>query len=174
MSAEVIVTQRVATPAGDIILASYCEQLCLSDWVINRHRERIDKHLQRFLRTTMVEGETPVISQARSQLEEYFAGKRRKFTIPLLLVGTPWQQNVWHEIYTLPYATTITYARLAARLGMPDGVRATANAVGANTHSIFIPCHRVLGAGNTLTGYAGGIDAKRVLLDLEGVNYSLK
>ena len=90
------------------------------------------------------------------------------FDIPLLLVGTDFQKKVWEQLLAIPYGETVSYGELAASLGMPSAVRAVANANGANAISIFVPCHRVTGSGQTLTGYGGGLDAKRFLLELEG------
>jgi methylated-DNA-[protein]-cysteine S-methyltransferase len=103
----------------------------------------------------------------RRQLEEYFAGERGSFDLPVAPAGTPFQQGVWAELQRIGYGTTITYAELAARIGRPTAIRATGAANGANPVSIVIPCHRVIGSNGTLTGYGGGLEAKRFLLDLE-------
>lgn len=135
----------------------------MCDWPLEKHRKR----LERMLDAEFVEGSTPVIDRAIAQLDEYFAGLRRQFDIPLLLVGTPFQKSVWTELLAIPYATTISYAELARRIGRPTAVRAVANSNGANALSIFVPCHRVIGADSSLTGYAGGLLAKNYLLNLE-------
>lgn len=106
--------------------------------------------------------------QAAAQLDEYFAGKRKAFSVPLLLVGTDFQKAVWQELQNIPYGAAITYAEEARRIERPEAVRAVANANGANALSIFVPCHRVIGANGMLGGYAGGADAKRWLLEMEG------
>ena len=103
----------------------------------------------------------------RRQLEEYFAGERSSFDLPVAPAGTPFQQGVWAELQRIGYGTTITYAELAARIGRPTAIRAAGAANGANPVSIVIPCHRVIGSNGTLTGYGGGLEAKRFLLDLE-------
>jgi methylated-DNA-[protein]-cysteine S-methyltransferase len=107
------------------------------------------------------------LAAARAQLEEYFAGARTSFDLPLAPAGTPFRQVVWEELQRIGYGETTTYAALAARIGRPSAVRATGAANGANPISIIIPCHRVIGSNGSLTGYGGGIDAKRFLLDLE-------
>lgn len=135
----------------------------MCDWPVEKHRKR----LERMLDAEFVGGSTPVIDRAIAQLDEYFAGLRRQFDIPLLLVGTPFQKSVWTELLAIPYATTISYAELARRIGRPTAVRAVANSNGANALSIFVPCHRVIGADSSLTGYAGGLLAKNYLLNLE-------
>lgn len=111
--------------------------------------------------------ELSVIDAAARQLDEYFRGKRKSFDIPLLTVGTDFQKKVWRLLASIPYGSTASYSELSNLLGCPGAVRAVANANGANAISIFIPCHRVIGSDGSLTGYAGGLDAKRFLLDLE-------
>jgi methylated-DNA-[protein]-cysteine S-methyltransferase len=103
----------------------------------------------------------------RRQLEEYFAGERRMFDLLVSPAGTPFQQRVWAELQRIGYGETISYAELAARIGRPTAIRAAGAANGANPVSIIIPCHRVIGSDGSLTGYGGGIEAKRALLDLE-------
>ena len=101
------------------------------------------------------------------QLSEYFAGTRRTFDVDLALRGTPFQVAVWEELCRIPYGDTITYAELARRIGKPSAVRAVGAANGANPIAIIVPCHRVIGANGSLTGFGGGLPTKRALLDLE-------
>ena len=108
-----------------------------------------------------------VLDRAARQLDEYFAAQRRVFDVPLLTVGTPFQRAVWELLTEIPFGGTRSYAWLAAQLGHPRAVRAVAAANRANALSIFIPCHRVVGSDGSLTGYAGGLAAKRLLLGLE-------
>lgn len=110
----------------------------------------------------------PVLVAARDQLAEYFLGQRREFDLPLAPRGTDFQQRVWLRLREIPYGETRTYGHLAAELGMPPGAsRAVGLANGANPLSIVVPCHRVVGSDGSLTGFGGGIDRKRYLLDLE-------
>ncbi len=110
------------------------------------------------------------LAPAALQLEEYLAGERRTFDLPLdARAGTPFQQRVWAALEAIPYGTTTTYGALAAGLGAPGAVRAVGAANGRNPLSIVRPCHRVVGARGALTGYGGGLPAKRALLALEGV-----
>jgi methylated-DNA-[protein]-cysteine S-methyltransferase len=104
---------------------------------------------------------------ARRQLEQYFAGERRAFDLHVAPPGTPFQQAVWAELQRIGYGETISYAELAARIGRPTAIRAAGAANGANPISIIIPCHRVIGSNGSLTGYGGGLEAKRALLELE-------
>jgi methylated-DNA-[protein]-cysteine S-methyltransferase len=106
-------------------------------------------------------------AELRRQLAEYFSGERRAFDLRLAPRGTPWQRAVWAALLTVPYGETIGYAELAARAGRPGAARAAGAANGRNPIAIVLPCHRVVGAGGRLTGYAGGVDAKAWLLALE-------
>ena len=108
-----------------------------------------------------------LLGEARSQLGEYFAGERVEFDLPLAPTGTEFQRRVWHALEEIPYGETISYGELARRIGRPTASRAVGMANGRNPISIVVPCHRVIGAGGTLTGYAGGVERKRFLLDLE-------
>ena len=108
-----------------------------------------------------------VLQVCKDQLENYFSGKTIAFDLLLQLEGTEFQQKVWAELLKIPYGETITYMELAVRLGDPKAVRAVGTANGRNPLAIVIPCHRVIGAGNKLTGYAGGIWRKKILLELE-------
>jgi methylated-DNA-[protein]-cysteine S-methyltransferase len=112
-------------------------------------------------------------ADARRQLEEYFAGERRAFDLPLDLQGTPFQLAVWERLREIPYGSTISYLQLAVSLGRRDRVRAAGSAVGRTPVPIVVPCHRVLGSDGSLTGYGGGLDRKRALLDLEQGRLSL-
>lgn len=100
-------------------------------------------------------------------LKAYFDGKTPKFDLPLGAQGTPFQQKVWQQIAAIPYGETITYTQLAERCGLPNGARAAASATGRNPISLIVPCHRVMGSDGSLRGYAGGLDRKQYLLDLE-------
>jgi len=108
-----------------------------------------------------------VLDACKQQLENYFCGKTIFFDLPLSPAGTEFQQKVWAELLKIPYGETITYMELAVRLGDPKCIRAAGTANGKNPIAIIIPCHRVIGAGNKLTGYAGGIWRKKMLLELE-------
>lgn len=161
--------KRYESPCGVLMLGSFGDKLCLCDWQVEKHRYHVDRRLKRLLRAEFEEGTSEVIGKAERQLDEFFAGQRREFDIPLLFVGTDFQKTVWNELLKIPFGQTISYGEMARRIGMPKAVRAVANANGANSMSIFVPCHRVIGSDRSLTGYGGGLDAKRMLLELEGV-----
>ncbi|NSX03953.1 methylated-DNA--[protein]-cysteine S-methyltransferase [Cupriavidus gilardii] len=110
-----------------------------------------------------------LLAQAEQELTEYFAGARQRFTVPLRLAGSAFQQQVWQALCEIPFGETVSYGQLALGLGLPPGhARAVGSAVGRNPISVIVPCHRVLGAKGALTGYAGGTDRKQALLRLEG------
>jgi len=115
----------------------------------------------------------PVLREAMAQLAAWFAGERTGFDLPLdLQAGTSFQQEVWQALRAIPHGGTTSYAEIARRLGRPAAARAVGAAVGRNPVSIVVPCHRVLGSGGSLTGYAGGLERKTALLKLEGVGAS--
>ena len=109
-----------------------------------------------------------ILARARRQLEEYFAGTRMTFDVPLEPTGTPFEQRVWEALRAIPYGTTASYGVLARQLGDPHATRAVGAANGRNPIPIIVPCHRVVGARGELTGFGGGIDRKRWLLEHEG------
>lgn len=164
-----IKTRRYESPCGILMLGSFDDKLCLCDWQVEKHRDHVDRRLKRMLNAEFEEGTSEVIDKAIKQLDEFFAGQRKIFDIPLLFVGTDFQKTVWNELLKIPFGKTVSYGEMARRIGMPKAVRAVANANGANSMSIFAPCHRVIGSDHSLTGYGGGLDAKRTLLKLEGV-----
>lgn len=112
-------------------------------------------------------GAHPLLTLAAEQLEEYFEGRRRVFDLPLELVGTPFQQRAWRALASIPYGTTISYGEQARRLGRPRAARAVGAANACNPIAIVLPCHRVVGADGSLTGYGGGLEVKRALLEHE-------
>ncbi len=162
-----VYTQIYHSPCGEIILASIGDELCLCDWNTMPCAERNQLRLRRLLKPDFCEKESETIRQAQTQLDEYFAGKRKVFDLKLRLVGTDFQKNVWSALMEIPCGETRSYMQIAERIGSPKGVRAVAQAIGANGLGIVVPCHRVIGANHSLTGFAGGLEAKRFLLDLE-------
>ncbi len=111
-----------------------------------------------------VHGTDPILSSTSAQLDEYFAGTRTAFDLPLAAAGTPFQRSVWAALERVPYATTCSYADIARAIGSPNAVRAVGAANGRNPISIIVPCHRVIGADGSMTGYGGGLARKRWLL----------
>jgi len=160
-----IAVRAVKTPLGTLrVAASYDHVLYLE----LPHRRGsatpgppLDEH-------ALMRGDTPALRSAVVQLQEYFAGTRRRFDLPLAPRGTPFQLRVWRELRKIPYGRTITYAELARRAGNDRACRAVGAANGRNPLPIIVPCHRVIGTDGSLTGFGGGIEAKRKLLSLEG------
>jgi methylated-DNA-[protein]-cysteine S-methyltransferase len=109
-----------------------------------------------------------VLLRAMEQLVEYFVGKRKSFDMPIGLGGTDFQRKVWMEVAKIPFGQTTTYMKLAQKLDNPAAIRAVGAAIGANPILIILPCHRIVGSDGGLTGYAGGLDRKKALLELEG------
>jgi methylated-DNA-[protein]-cysteine S-methyltransferase len=161
--------QYFKSPVGELILGTYNEQLCLADWRYRKMRAEIDARIQNGLKSEYVEENSPIIHVAINQLTEYFNSERKEFVIPLKLVGTDFQKSVWEELLKIPFGKTETYLGLSGKLGNEKAIRAVASANGANAISIIIPCHRIIGSDGKLVGYAGGLQAKKKLLDLEGV-----
>ncbi len=162
-----MLTQHYVSPCGELLLGSVGGELCLCDWRGVMDRTAVKRRVERYLHADASEGSGAVLQLAAQQLDEYFGGERQSFSVPLRCAGTAFQQRVWQALLQVPYGATLFYAELARATGCPRSVRAVASACGANALSIFVPCHRIIGAGGALTGYAGGIEAKRFLLELE-------
>ncbi|HCW97617.1 methylated-DNA--[protein]-cysteine S-methyltransferase [Pantoea piersonii] len=150
----------VSTPVGELKLVASERGLAAILW------KNDDPHGSRFLPQTRDEAH-PVLIEAERQLREYFAGERRCFTLPLDFVGTEFQKKVWNALVAIPFGETRSYSEIARQIGHPQAVRAVGAANGRNPLSIVAPCHRVIGANGKLTGFAGGLEVKAFLLDLE-------
>lgn len=155
-----LASQTVASPVGTLTLVADATGLAAILWP-NDSATRVP------LGPLTEDPNHPILTQAATQLSEYFAGKRQTFTLPLSFHGTPFQQKVWQALLTIPFGQTRTYAQIARQIGSPEAVRAVGAANGKNPISIVAPCHRVIGANGKLTGFAGGMAAKAKLLDLE-------
>jgi methylated-DNA-[protein]-cysteine S-methyltransferase len=156
------------SPLGELILMATEDKLCLCDWKYRKMRASIDKRILDHYKTEVREISNEIINETIHQLNDYFEKKRTEFDIPLELLGTEFQQRVWQELRHIPYGKTISYLQLSKNLGDEKAIRAAATANGANGISILIPCHRVIGSDGALTGYAGGLPAKKKLLIIEG------
>jgi AraC family transcriptional regulator of adaptative response/methylated-DNA-[protein]-cysteine methyltransferase len=163
----------IDTPIGEMIAGATDTHLVLFEF---EHRRMYGAQLDRLraaLDCEFVEGETSVHDMLRAELDEYFAGTRREFTVPLLVPGTPFQRRVWEALQRIPHGSTTSYARLAESIGQPTATRAVARANGDNRIAIIIPCHRVIGSDGQLVGYGGGLWRKKKLLELEGRSQTL-
>lgn len=159
---------QLPTPLCPMVACASSRGVCLLEFADNRRLERELKELTGLLKATAVSGENRHLEMLRSQLQDYFTGQLKKFTVPLHTPGTEFQQAAWKVLQDIPYGETRSYKQQAIALGNPKAVRAVAAANGRNRVSIVIPCHRVLGADGSLTGYGGGLDRKKWLLDHEG------
>lgn len=168
MSENQILIKSWKSPVGELILGSIDDKLCLCDWKYRKLRYQVDFRIKEALNASFIEGESPVLLKTISQLKEYFDGTRETFDIPLRPAGTPFQVSVWKSLLLVNYGYTESYLGLATIFGKVEAIRAVASAIGANTISILIPCHRIIGKNGKLTGYAGGINTKKDLLLLEG------
>jgi len=130
-------------------------------------RSTVDNRIKKGLDAEFIEQNDEILTKTKLQLDEYLAGNRKQFEIPLLTVGTDFQKSVWNALLKVPYGTTSTYLQLAKDINNPKAVRAVANANGANSIGIIIPCHRIIGTNGELVGYGGGLAVKKRLLKLE-------
>lgn len=154
-------------PIGDMIVGATDAGICLFDFRYRKNLSAIQSRITTGLNASFEEGIHPLFSVLKSEMDEYFAGKRQNFDLPLLQVGSEFQKKVWQSLLQIPFGHTRSYLQQARNLGNEKAIRAIASANGANALAILIPCHRVLGADGSLTGYAGGLVAKRRLLQLE-------
>lgn len=166
-----IYTYHYKSSFGELIIGEFDNKLVLCDWKYRKMRDSIDKRLSTFFNTTFTEvngsSKYVIIQQTISQLELFFTNQLQSFDIPLQFAGTPFQMSVWKALLKIPFGKTISYLELSRILGDEKAIRAVASANGANSISIIVPCHRVIGSNGELTGYAGGISAKQKLLKLE-------
>jgi len=171
-----IKTDYFKTHFGELIIGSFKDKLCLCDWRYRKNRKSIDDRISKLLNANFVQDSSSIIDQAKNQLSQYFNNKRTDFNLPIELLGSEFQISVWKELLNIPFGKTISYKALSKLLNHPEAIRAIANANGANAISIIVPCHRIIGSNGELVGYAGGIDAKKKLLLLEGalINNQLK
>ncbi|MBA4250864.1 MAG: XRE family transcriptional regulator [Chlorobiaceae bacterium] len=167
---RVINITRLETPLGTMFAGAVEEGVCLFEFSDRKMLETELKTLAKKLNANILHSDNKHFDNLKKEVEEYFEGKRKIFTLPLITIGTPFQQAVWKELQNIPYGATRSYKEQATAINLPSAVRAVANANGMNKISIIIPCHRVIGADGTLTGYGGGLSRKKWLLDLEKRN----
>jgi AraC family transcriptional regulator of adaptative response/methylated-DNA-[protein]-cysteine methyltransferase len=169
---EIVNLTNVETDLGLMIAGATDKGVCMLEFADCKLLEFELRQLIAIFKAPLVQGDNPQFHTLRNQLEEYFKGKRRNFDISLDLAGTEFQKQVWLSLLKIPYGCTISYAKQAELLGKPSAVRAVANANGKNKISIILPCHRVIGADGSLTGYGGGIWRKKKLLEFEREHFT--
>jgi AraC family transcriptional regulator of adaptative response/methylated-DNA-[protein]-cysteine methyltransferase len=150
-----------------MVAGAYGGRLCLLEFADRRALETEIKDLERRLGTEALPGRSALHDEVQRQLSCYFEGTRQVFELPLLYPGSDFDRAVWEALLAIPYGESRSYGAQAASLGRPEAVRAVAGANGRNRIALVIPCHRVIGADGSLTGYAGGLERKRFLLELE-------
>ena len=166
-SSVLIDIRRMETPLGTMFACATDTGICLLEFTDRRMLETELKDLASKLNGTIVLGDNKHFPILQKELEEYFAGNRKDFSVPLHTPGSDFQRSVWKALQTIPYGKTISYKRQSVLLNKPEAIRAVAHANGMNRIAILIPCHRVIGENGNLTGYGGGLWRKKWLLDLE-------
>ena len=172
--AAIIDLTRLETPLGTMFACATEQGICLLEFSDRKMLETELKAIAKYLNATIVQGENRHFDTLRTQLTEYFEGKRTEFRLPIHGLGTDFQQAVWAALLEIPYGETSTYLRQASTLKRPEAVRAVGNANGMNRISILVPCHRVVGADGGLTGYGGGLWRKKWLLEHEQKHLTTK
>jgi len=165
-----IYLNRISTPLGPMLAGATEKYLCLLEF---EDREILEKQLQRlqnYYAGTVVQDSNGITKQTEAELNEYFTGERKEFTVPLEVTGSEFQKKVWEQLMDIPYGSTRSYKEQAASIGNLKAIRAVATANGSSHIAIIIPCHRVIGSNGSLTGYSGGLWRKRYLLKLERSN----
>lgn len=161
-----VIMSEIDSPVGVLVAGATDDGVCLLEF---RDRELLEPQVAKVRARVgpTDSGSHPLLGQLAGELEEYFAGRRRDFSVPLVYPGTPFQEKVWNALRAISYGETISYEELARRVGAPSGQRAVGHANGQNPIAIVIPCHRVVNKSGKLGGYGGGLWRKRLLLDLE-------
>lgn len=165
-----ISTCLIETPLEKMYACATEQGICLLEFVDKRTLEYELKLLNKYLIAEIVQSTNKHLDLLKIQLAEFFAGKRRQFSVPIHMVGTDFQRKVWSELSNIPYGCTRSYLQLAAAINNPKAVRAVARANGRNPLPIVIPCHRVIGSNGELVGYGSGIERKLWLLEFEKTN----
>lgn len=164
---RVVRLRRLATPLGDVLLGACDDGVCLLEFLDRDTLPQQIASMRKALGPAFSLGEHPLLERCASELERYFAGELRDFSVPLHAPGTPFEERVWAQLRRIPHGRTISYAQLASAIGRPSATRAVAGANSRNRIAILIPCHRVIAADGGLGGYAGEVWRKERLLELE-------
>lgn len=163
-----LILKFIDSPLGTMVAASNDVGVCLLEFLDDDSIENYVNKASKYFKTNTVIGDNEVLINLERELAEYFAQKRKTFSVPIDLIGTNFQKSVWETLRKISYGETWSYSQQADFLGDRKKVRAVANANSRNRISIIIPCHRVIGNNGSLTGYAGGLWRKQKLLELEG------
>ncbi len=169
---DIIVYRRIETSLGQLIVASHSSDIIMCRWADAPRNGYILERIAGHLSAEIAGGSSEAIESAEQAIRQYLENGATLPEISIRLLGTPLQLSVWEALRGIPCGTTATYSSIAQAVGRPDAVRAVAAAIGMNPIEIIIPCHRVISVSGALTGYAGGIDRKRELLNLESSHHS--
>ncbi|HEV8541721.1 MAG TPA: methylated-DNA--[protein]-cysteine S-methyltransferase [Verrucomicrobiae bacterium] len=169
-SNEPIHVSVLSTPLGPMLAAATASELVLLEFADRRGLSGNFREMRRRMRRPLVPGENALLMGLKSELSDYFSGKRTEFSVPYRREGSPFQLKVWEALRSIPYGTSASYREIAKRLGIPQAVRAVGRANGQNRLYLIIPCHRVIANDGSLSGYGGGVWRKKLLLDLERKN----
>lgn len=172
MGKNVILISRSTTPLGPIFICATSVGICLLEFVDRDKLEKEFSDIQKYLKAKIIAGENEHIKQAKMEILEYFDGQRKKFDVALDMPSTDFQSTVWNSLLNVGYGQTVSYQQQAEAIDKPKATRAVAAANGANRIAIIVPCHRVIGKNGKLTGYGGGIERKRWLINHEKENIS--
>jgi AraC family transcriptional regulator of adaptative response/methylated-DNA-[protein]-cysteine methyltransferase len=164
---DAVLLSWIRSPLGPLVAGATADGVCLLEFSDRRMLETQFKTLRRLIALPLAPGSNAHLEQLEHELAEYFAGRRRAFTVPLVYPGTEFHRRVWNELRRIPYGETRSYQALAAAIGKPQAVRAVGRANGLNRIAIVIPCHRVINKDGGLCGYGGGLRRKEFLLELE-------
>lgn len=159
--------EEYEAPCGRLLIGVHGYAVCLCDWLAVGRAEATLRRIHKFLSPKAAPDSMVLQEETMHQLDEYFSGARISFDLPIMAFGTDFQRHIWATLRLVPYGQTASYRQIAEAADYPHGARAVASAIGANPMSIIVPCHRIIGADGSLTGYAGGLEAKRHLLQLE-------
>jgi len=168
--AAVIYTSEITTPLGPLLAGTTARGVCLLEFTNRIRLEKEFSDLQKILDAVMMPGKNQYSDQLEKELNEYFAGKRKAFSVPLHTPGNEFSQSVWKTLQKIPYGKTCSYKEQAEMMNNPKAIRAIAATNGRNRVAIIIPCHRVIGSDGSMTGYAAGVERKKWLLNFERNN----
>jgi methylated-DNA-[protein]-cysteine S-methyltransferase len=162
------------TEIGELVLASFGGKLCLLGFGYQKVTQIVAARIKKTLDAEFVEQDDEILERMKRRIDEYLKGARKAFDVPLLLVGSDFQNRVWSALRKVPYGTTTTYLQVARDISNEKAARAVGNALRANPIIVIVPCHRVIGSDGELTGYGGGLSVKKRLLELEQKNTALR
>ena len=159
--------QYYKTTIGNLILGCFQKRLCMLDFRDRKTRSTVDKRIKQGLNADFIERDHDLLQKTRQQIEQYLSGYRKQFDIPISMVGSDFQKQVWQQLLLLSYGQTASYLTLAKKINNEKAVRALASANGANAIALIIPCHRIIESNGRLGGYSGGLTVKKRLLEIE-------